>query len=87
MNVNNITVIIDNQQTLALDYNDTLYDNGTHRWIYFAFEGAPHEVLIVPEFPSLFIFALFITTTFLAIVPRTRQRHKNPADVKENIFP
>ena len=34
-----IQVIIDNNQTQVLFLNTTLYDNGTHRWVYLAFRS------------------------------------------------
>jgi len=40
------TVIIDNGQTPVLYYNHSIYDNGTHRWIYFAYEHSTHKVII-----------------------------------------
>jgi len=40
------TVIIDDGLTEILDFNDTLYDNSTHRWIYFAYEHSTREVEI-----------------------------------------
>jgi len=40
------TVTIDNGQTPVLYYNHSIYDNGTHRWIHFAYEHSTHEVLI-----------------------------------------
>ena len=40
------TVIIDDGLTEALHFNDTIYDNDTHRWIYFAYEHSTHEVVI-----------------------------------------
>jgi len=58
-------VRIDGGFTTVLYLNDTLYDNGTHRWIYFAFEGVPHEVLIVPELSSFHIFVLSIGAVLL----------------------
>ena len=46
-------------------WNFNLYDNGTHRWLYFEYEHSTHEVIIIPEFPSLLILPLFIITTLL----------------------
>jgi len=49
------TVTIDNGQTPVTYYNETLFDNSTHRWIYFAYLHSEHQVEIIPEFhPSLF---------------------------------
>ena len=39
------TVSVNNQNPLYVNY--TLYDNGTHRWVYFSYEHSKH-VIIVP---------------------------------------
>ena len=54
-------------------WNYTLYDNGTHQWIYFEFEHSTKEVVIIPEFPSIVILPLFMTTTLLAALLRRRK--------------
>jgi len=46
MNPDEISVIIDDGQTPILYHNYTLHDNGTHRWIYFAYEHSTHRVVI-----------------------------------------
>ncbi|HKZ93450.1 MAG TPA: NosD domain-containing protein [Candidatus Bathyarchaeia archaeon] len=40
------TILIDNGQTVPLVLNGTLYDNATHRWIYFAYPHSTHEISI-----------------------------------------
>ncbi|MDH5793899.1 MAG: right-handed parallel beta-helix repeat-containing protein [Candidatus Bathyarchaeota archaeon] len=75
MNVSNISVVIDDNQTQVLYPNYTLYDNSTHRWIYFAYEHSTHEVIIVPEFPSFLILPLFMITTLLTVIVY-RRNHK-----------
>jgi len=62
------TVIIDNGETTVLHYNETLYDNGTHRWIYFAYEHSAHEIEIISEFPFLIVLLLVMTTTLPAAI-------------------
>ena len=62
------SVIIDDGATLVLHQNYTLYDNDTHRWIYFAYEHSTHKIDIVPEFPSFLILPLFMIITLLAII-------------------
>lgn len=42
-------VTIDNGLTEVLYFNSTVYDNGTHRWIYFTYQHSTHEVDITPE--------------------------------------
>lgn len=68
MNVSKISVIIDNGQTLVLHHNYTLYDNGTHRWIYFAYSHSVHEIDIVTELSSSLILLSFIIGTLLLVI-------------------
>ncbi len=49
-------------------WNYTLYDNGTHRWIYFEYEHTTREIVIIPEFPSFIILPLFIMVALLAVI-------------------
>jgi parallel beta-helix repeat protein len=48
-------------------WNYTLYDNGTHRWLYFAYEHSQLEIVITPEFP-LTTLPLFMLATLLAVM-------------------
>lgn len=48
--------------------NYSLADNGTHRWIYFAYQHSTLEIIIIPEFPSFLILPLLMTATLLAII-------------------
>jgi len=73
MDVSSISVIIDGGLTPVLYQNYTLYDNGTHRWIYFAYPHSIHEIDITPEFPSLIISSLFMIATLLAVVVYKRK--------------
>ena len=68
MNVSSISVVIDDGLTPVLYHNYTLYDNGTHRWIYFAYEHTTHKVDIIPEFPSFLILPISMLATLLAAV-------------------
>jgi hypothetical protein len=74
MNVTNISVIIDDGDTVVLYPNYTLYDNGTHRWIYFAYELPTREIVIVPEFPSVIIMPLLIIATLITLTVYRRKR-------------
>jgi len=67
MNVTSISVIIDDGATTTLHPNYTLYDNGTHSWIYFAYPDSTHKIDIIPEFPSFFL-PLFMIATLLAVI-------------------
>jgi len=73
MNVTSISVIIDDGDTTVLYPNYTLHENGTHRWIYFAYEHSTHEIVIIPEFPSLIILPLFMIATLLAVIVYKRK--------------
>ena len=53
--------------------NYTLYDNGTHGWIYFEYEHSTVEVVIIPEFPFFDILPLFmILMSLVTLVYRRR---------------
>jgi hypothetical protein len=47
------TVTIDAGTTPVLNLNDTLYDNTTHRWIYFAHQASTHEISIQGTPPDI----------------------------------
>jgi parallel beta-helix repeat protein len=70
------TVTIDNGQTPVTYYNETLFDNSTHRWIYFAYLHSEHQVEIIPEFPSFLILPLFMIATVLAVMVY-RKKHNS----------
>jgi parallel beta-helix repeat protein len=72
-----IQVIIDNNQTQIMFLNTTLYDNGTHRWVYVAFPLSTHEIVIVPEYPVLLAAPLIVAVLTLSVlVNRKRRREK-----------
>lgn len=60
-------VIIDDGETLVLYFNDTLYVNGTHHWVYFAYQHSEHEIVIIPEFPSAIILLLLMIATIQVV--------------------
>jgi len=64
-------VLIDGVEPYYVNY--TLYDNGTHRWIYFAYQHSAHEVVIVPEFPSFLILPISMIATLLAVIVYKRK--------------
>jgi hypothetical protein len=81
MDVSNISVMIDGGLTPVLYSNYTLYDNGTHRWIYFAYEHSTHLVVIVPEFPS-FVFVPILLLATLSVTLASRKK-KMPSGAYE----
>jgi hypothetical protein len=72
-------VIINGGEPYYVNY--TLYDNGTHRWMYFSYQHSTLEVVIIPEFPSFMILPLFMVFTMLAVVFLQR---KNPEKKQKN---
>jgi hypothetical protein len=73
-----ISVVIDDGLTPVLFLNNTLYDNGTHRWIYFTYPLSTHEVLIVPEFPALLILSVFMAITIIVAGAWRRRTRARP---------
>jgi parallel beta-helix repeat protein len=74
MTPDGISVIIDDGLTPVLYHNYSLYDNGTHRWIYFTYEHSTHEIIIVPEFPAILTLPLLMATTLPAVLLYKRRR-------------
>ena len=60
------TVIVDEGLTEVLHFNETIYANSTHIWIYFAYEHPDHEVAIISGYGNY--YSLFITVTLFMIV-------------------
>ncbi|MCW3980606.1 MAG: hypothetical protein NWF11_03940, partial [Candidatus Bathyarchaeota archaeon] len=55
-------------------WNYTLYDNGTHRWIYFEYEHSTLEIILIPEVPSLIFLPFLIIAAMLAVLVYTRRK-------------
>jgi parallel beta-helix repeat protein len=68
MGVNDLAIIIDEGQTAVLYPNYTLYDNSTHRWIYFAYQHSKHEITIVPEFSLVATLIVVMLATSSTVV-------------------
>jgi len=67
-------VVIDYGETPVLYLNDTLYDNGTHRWIYFTYPHSTHRVTIIPEFQHNLIIATFLATSLIATITANKRK-------------
>jgi hypothetical protein len=65
-------VTIDGAEPYYANY--TLFDNGSHRWIYFSYRHSRREVVIIPEFQLLHIFTFFIVITLLAVIVYRKKR-------------
>lgn len=64
MNLSEIAVIIDRGSTPVLYKNYSLFDNSTHRWIYFAYPYPVREIVIIPQFSSSTIVIAFAAMAF-----------------------
>jgi parallel beta-helix repeat protein len=64
-------VIVNGTEPYYVNY--TLYDNGTHRWIYLSYQHSMLEIIIIPEFPPLLILPLFMIATLLAVIVYRRK--------------
>lgn len=71
-------VTIDNGETLVLYINNTICDNGTHRWIYLTYPHTTHKVIIIPEFLSNTIVAIFMITSLIATIMAKKRRNLWP---------
>jgi parallel beta-helix repeat protein len=71
-----IQIIMDNNQMQPLLVNNTLYDNGTHRWIYVSFPLSIHEIVVIPEYPMLLATSLILAALTLRIVVAKRKRRE-----------
>jgi parallel beta-helix repeat protein len=68
-----ISVIIDNGLTEPVYTNYTLRDDGSSRWIYFAYRHSVHEIIIVPEFVVLpLLLTLMFVTLCCLLIKRLR---------------
>jgi parallel beta-helix repeat protein len=74
MDVSNIEVVIDDGHTEVLYPNYDVYDNGTHRWIYFAYQHSTHRIDIIPEFTLFLALPLCMITTLLVAIVSRRKR-------------
>jgi len=63
-----ITVVIDAGSTETLYANYSLRDDGSYRWIYFAYQQTTHEITIIPESCLPLTLLALMFATFLCIV-------------------
>ena len=73
-------VTIDRAEPYYVNY--TLYDNSTHRWIYFNYEHSKLEIVIIPESSSFLVLPLFMIATLLAVM--VCRRRYSTKDVKHH---
>lgn len=69
------TILIDNGATQILYLNETVHENATYNWLYFAYPHSTHDIVIAPEFSSLIILStLMICALFASIINKRKQR-------------
>ena len=84
MNPNQISVRIDNGLTDLLHYNNSLFDDGEHRWIYFACQTSPSEITVIQLRSPLIWWPLFLSLVVLtacvtAFLVWKRRNSQSPA--------
>ncbi len=67
----NYTVLVDDQAPLYIRN----WTESSQTYIYFTYQHSEHEVIIIPEFPSLLILSLFMIATLLAIIAYRKKHH------------
>jgi parallel beta-helix repeat protein len=78
MNVSRISVVIDDGLIPLLYSNYSLYDNGTHRWIYVQFPLSTHKIDIIPEYSPWIALPFLIIATGLAMILCKHRRQMSP---------
>jgi len=73
INVSEIAVIINKGSTPVLYKNYSLFDNSTHRWIYFVYPYPVREIVIIPQFSSSTIVIMSAAMAFLIYFLKKRK--------------
>jgi len=73
MDVGNITVVINGGTTEVLHFNNSVFDNGVNRCIYFGYRHSTHEIVILPEFSEL-MTSIILIAAFLVLVALRRNK-------------
>jgi parallel beta-helix repeat protein len=74
LDLNEAMTLIDGGAPYCANY--TVYDNGTHTWVYLAYEYPAHLISISPEFAPLIALPLFVTATMLAVMIHRKKLSK-----------
>lgn len=64
------TVTIDGGSVEVLHGNYALLDNGTHRWMYFAYVHSQHEIVIMPEYGLTALSMIFVISFLCCLAAR-----------------
>ncbi len=70
-----IIVVIDDGLTEVLHPNYSIHDDGSRRWIYFAYQHSTHEIMIVPEFGMTILILILVLSTLW--IPLLKHRTKS----------
>ncbi len=70
---NEISVLIDGGATSAINFNYSLMENSSHRWIYFAYEHSAHEIDIVPEGSLAWVLCTLITASVILLIGKRKK--------------
>ena len=73
LNPSSINVVFDGGNTTLLYYNYSLYDNGTHRWVYLEYQSLSHEIILIPELTSILILLIAMCVPSAVFVSRRRK--------------
>jgi parallel beta-helix repeat protein len=70
-----ISVIIDGGLPEVLYPNYSIRDDGSCRWIYFAYQHSSHEISVLPEFwTPVFLCVLIVTAISCSMMKRTKSQ-------------
>ncbi len=69
------TVTINDGAVPILHFNNTIHDNGTHTWIYFAYGHSTLQIDIIPEFNLLNVLPILMGITLLIAIIRRKRNH------------
>jgi parallel beta-helix repeat protein len=76
--------LLDGSYTVLVDWtvvqaNELSISNSTHAYIYFTYHHSTHQIIVLPEFPSLLITSLsLMATALLALVFKKHARTLKP---------
>jgi parallel beta-helix repeat protein len=80
------TVIIDNGLNETIYPNYTIRDDGSRRWIYFAYQHSAHEVVVVPESWPPISLLILAASALLGLLPKIHERNRDlEQDGRRNI--
>ena len=70
----NYTILVDGSP--PLQQNELPLSNSTHTYVYFIYDNTTHNIIIIPEFPTMLITLTIILSTAAAMAFRKRRPQK-----------